>query len=107
MFRTASIPVTTPPHTTLPKTPKSRRIGWPRCYRRREVENLHRILLNGAGDFSAEILQQMWASSKDDGILVITAEELAALNRVLFGFLKSYRSMGAQMKAFFDSTDQL
>ncbi|RYR45069.1 hypothetical protein Ahy_A08g041316 [Arachis hypogaea] len=61
----------------------------------------------GAGDFSAEILQQMWASSKDDGILVITAEELAALNRVLFGFLKSYRSMGAQMKAFFDSTDQL
>ncbi|RYQ80308.1 hypothetical protein Ahy_Scaffold1g106808 isoform E [Arachis hypogaea] len=59
------------------------------------VEGVEGVLYRVPETLSTEILQQMRAPPKDDGIPVITAEELAAA------------SMAAQMKAFFDSTGQL
>ncbi|RYR23760.1 hypothetical protein Ahy_B02g057253 [Arachis hypogaea] len=47
---------------------------------------------------SAEILQQTRVSSKDDGIPVVTAEDLAVADVVLFGFLMRYRSMVEAIK---------
>ncbi|KAL1354776.1 hypothetical protein HN51_006833 [Arachis hypogaea] len=71
------------------------------------VEGVEGVLYRVPETLSTEILQQMRAPPKDDGIPVITAEELAAADGVLFGFPTRYGSMAAQMKAFFDSTGQL
>ncbi|MED6197169.1 hypothetical protein PIB30_054183 [Stylosanthes scabra] len=71
------------------------------------VEGVEGVLYRVPETLSAEILQQMRAPPKDDAVPVITAEELAAADGVLFGFPTRYGSMAAQMKAFFDSTGQL
>lgn len=44
---------------------------------------------------------------KDDGIPVISAEQLVEVDGLLFGFPSRYGSMAAQIKAFFDSTGAL
>ncbi|XP_073288981.1 probable NAD(P)H dehydrogenase (quinone) FQR1-like 2 isoform X1 [Primulina huaijiensis] len=55
-----------------------------------------------------DVLRQMQAPPKDDSIHVIgSPDELTAADGFLFGFPTSYGCMGAQMKAFFDSTGQL
>ncbi|XLR09489.1 hypothetical protein HN51_046107 [Arachis hypogaea] len=57
------------------------------------VEGVEMVLYRVPEMLSAEILQQTRVSSKDDGIPVVTAEDLAVADVVLFGFLMRYRSM--------------
>ena len=71
------------------------------------VEGVEGVLYRVPETLPAEVLRQMKAPPKDDGIPEIMAEELAAADGVLFGFPTRYGSMAAQMKAFFDSTGQL
>ncbi|KAL4337143.1 hypothetical protein S83_038528 [Arachis hypogaea] len=51
------------------------------------VEGVEVVLYRMLEMLSAEILQQTRVSPKDDGIPVITAEDLALADGVLFGFL--------------------
>lgn len=53
-----------------------------------------------------EVLGKMGAPPKTD-VPVITAQELAEADGILFGFPTRFGMMAAQMKAFFDSTGGL
>lgn len=71
------------------------------------VEGVEGVLYRVPETLPSEVLEQMKAPSKDEGIPEITAEALAEADGLLFGFPTRYGCMAAQMKAFFDSTGQL
>ncbi|KAG6663276.1 probable NAD(P)H dehydrogenase (quinone) FQR1-like 2 [Carya illinoinensis] len=71
------------------------------------VDGVEGVLYRVSETLPSEVLEQMKAPPKDDGIPEITAAELAAADGLLFGFPTRYGCMAAQMKAFFDSTGQL
>ncbi|KAK9285561.1 hypothetical protein L1049_024756 [Liquidambar formosana] len=71
------------------------------------VDGVEGVLFRVPETLPIEVLEQMKAPPKDDGIPEIMAGELAAADGILFGFPTRYGCMAAQMKAFFDSTGQL
>ncbi|KAM0937144.1 putative NAD(P)H dehydrogenase (quinone) [Dioscorea sansibarensis] len=71
------------------------------------IDGVEGVLYRVRETLPAEVLEQMKAPEKDEGIPLISAEELVAADGVLFGFPTRYGAMAAQMKAFFDSTGQL
>ncbi|KAE7999889.1 hypothetical protein FH972_004277 [Carpinus fangiana] len=71
------------------------------------VEGVEGFLYKVPETLPSEVLEQMNAPPKDDGIPEITAAELEEADGLLFGFPTRYGCMAAQMKAFFDSTGQL
>jgi NAD(P)H dehydrogenase (quinone) len=71
------------------------------------VEGVEGVLYRVPETLTSDVLDQMKAPPKDDGIPEITAAELATADGFLFGFPTRYGCMAAQMKAFFDSTGQL
>eukprot|EP00253_Pinus_taeda_P000207 PITA_00207 len=71
------------------------------------IEGVEGALYRVPEILSAQVLEQMRAPPKDESIPVITAEELAGADGLLFGFPTRYGAMAAQMKAFFDSTGNL
>jgi len=71
------------------------------------IEGVEGTLYRVPEILSAQVLEQMRAPPKDESIPVITAEELAGADGLLFGFPTRYGAMAAQMKAFFDSTGNL
>ncbi len=54
-----------------------------------------------------EVLSKMKAASKPDDIPVITPDELAKADGILFGVPTRFGSMPAQIKALFDACGQL
>ncbi|KAK2435505.1 putative NAD(P)H dehydrogenase (quinone) FQR1 [Trifolium repens] len=72
------------------------------------VDGVEGILYRVVETLSKEVLELMKAPEKvDDGIPLISAENLVEADGLLFGFPTRYGSMAAQMKGFFDSTGQL
>ncbi|XP_057783018.1 probable NAD(P)H dehydrogenase (quinone) FQR1-like 2 [Salvia miltiorrhiza] len=72
-----------------------------------EVEGVEGVLYRIPETLAPQALEQMQVPPKDDGIPVISAEQLVEADGLLFGFPARYGSMAAQMKAFFDSTGAL
>ncbi|KAL3615014.1 hypothetical protein CASFOL_040675 [Castilleja foliolosa] len=56
---------------------------------------------------SDEVLTKLGAPSKSSDIPVITPDELAEADGIVFGFPTTFGMMAAQFKAFFDSTGNL
>ena len=71
------------------------------------VDGLEGVLYRVPETLSGEVLDQMKAPPKAEGIPEITAAELVTADGILFGFPTRYGCMAAQMKAFFDTTGQL
>lgn len=71
------------------------------------VDGLEGVLYRVPETLSGEVLDQMKAPPKAEGIPEITAAELTTADGILFGFPTRYGCMAAQMKAFFDTTGQL
>lgn len=71
------------------------------------VEGVEGLLFRVPETLPPEALLQMQVPPKDDGIPVISAEQLVEADGLLFGFPSRYGCMAAQMKAFFDSTGAL
>ncbi|KAG7993965.1 hypothetical protein I3843_01G031100 [Carya illinoinensis] len=71
------------------------------------VDGVEGVLYRVPETLPNEVLEQMKAPPKDDGIPEIPTAELAAADGFLFGFPTRYGCMAAQMKGFFDSTGQL
>ncbi|KAL0348398.1 UNVERIFIED_CONTAM: putative NAD(P)H dehydrogenase (quinone) FQR1-like 2 [Sesamum angustifolium] len=71
------------------------------------VEGVEGVLYRVPEILAPEILEQMKVPAKDDGIPVISVEEMVEADGFLFGFPTRFGSMAAQMKAFFDSTGGL
>lgn len=71
------------------------------------VEGVEGFLYRVPETLAPEALEQMKVPRKDDGIPVISVDELVEADGLLFGFPTRYGSMAAQMKAFFDSTGSL
>ncbi|KAI4314878.1 hypothetical protein L6164_027743 [Bauhinia variegata] len=71
------------------------------------VDGVEGVLYRVPETLPIQVLEQMRAPSKDEGIPEITVAELPAADGLLFGFPTRYGCMAAQMKAFFDSTGQL
>ncbi|XP_076927831.1 NAD(P)H dehydrogenase (quinone) FQR1-like [Bidens hawaiensis] len=73
-----------------------------------EIEGVEGVLFRVPETLSFETLTAMKVPEKgDDGIPVISPEELVEADGLLFGFPTRYGCMSAQMKAFFDSTGGL
>lgn len=68
------------------------------------VDGVEGALFRVPETLSPDVLEEMKVPRKDDGVPVISAEELVEADGVLFGFPTRYGCMAAQMKAFFDST---
>lgn len=71
------------------------------------IEGVEGVLYRVPETLETEVLEQMQVPAKDDGIPVISVEELVEADGLLFGFPTRFGSMAAQMKAFFDSTGKL
>ncbi|KAI4327562.1 hypothetical protein L6164_020007 [Bauhinia variegata] len=71
------------------------------------VDGVEGVLYRVPETLPIQVLEQMRAPPKDEGIPEITAAELPEADGLLFGFPTRYGCMAAQMKAFFDSTGQL
>lgn len=71
------------------------------------VDGVEGVLYRIPETLAPEALKQMQAATNDNGIPVISAEQLVEADGLLFGFPARYGSMAAQMKAFFDSTGAL
>ncbi|KAK4424155.1 putative NAD(P)H dehydrogenase (quinone) FQR1-like 2 [Sesamum alatum] len=71
------------------------------------VEGVEGVLYRVPEILAPEVLEQMKVPVKDDGIPVISVEEMVEADGFLFGFPTRFGSMAAQMKAFFDSTGGL
>ncbi|KAA8545944.1 hypothetical protein F0562_020605 [Nyssa sinensis] len=71
------------------------------------IDGVEGVLYRVPETLPPEVLDQMKVPPKDDGIPVISVEELVEADGLLFGFPTRYGCMSAQMKAFFDSTGQL
>lgn len=72
------------------------------------VDGVEGVLYRVVETLPKDVLELMKAPEKvDDGVPLISAENLVEADGLLFGFPTRYGSMAAQMKAFFDSTGQL
>ncbi|XP_010254934.1 PREDICTED: probable NAD(P)H dehydrogenase (quinone) FQR1-like 2 isoform X2 [Nelumbo nucifera] len=71
------------------------------------IEGVEGVLFRVPETLPDEVLVQMKVTPKDVDVPVISAAELVMADGVLFGFPTRYGCMAAQMKAFFDSTEQL
>ncbi|CAK9309008.1 unnamed protein product [Citrullus colocynthis] len=71
------------------------------------VDGVEGVLFKVPETLPLETLEQMRVQPKDDGVPVISAEEMVEADGFLFGFPTRYGSMAAQMKSFFDSTIDL
>ncbi|KAJ7518316.1 hypothetical protein O6H91_21G063600 [Diphasiastrum complanatum] len=71
------------------------------------VEGVEGYLFRVAETLPADVLQKMHAPPKDESIPIISASDLPGADAILFGFPTRYGTMPAQMKAFFDSTDEI
>ncbi|KAA0045962.1 putative NAD(P)H dehydrogenase (quinone) FQR1-like 2 isoform X1 [Cucumis melo var. makuwa] len=68
------------------------------------VDGVEGVLFKVPETLPLETLEQMRVPVKDDGVPVISVEEMVEADGFLFGFPTRYGSMAAQMKSFFDST---
>ena len=71
------------------------------------IDGVEGVLYRVAETLETEVLEQMKVPARDDGIPLISVEELVEADGLLFGFPTRYGCMAAQMKAFFDSTGKL
>lgn len=71
------------------------------------VDGVEGVLYKVPETLSTETLKHMRVPAKDDGVPVISVEEMVEADGFLFGFPTRYGSMAAQMKTFFDSTIDL
>ncbi|KAK6916542.1 NADPH-dependent FMN reductase-like [Dillenia turbinata] len=72
-----------------------------------KIDGVEGVLFRVPETMSSEVLKQMRVPVKGDEIPVITVDQLAEADGLLFGFPTRYGLMAAQMKAFFDSTAEL
>ena len=68
------------------------------------VDGVEGVLFKVPETLPLKTLEQMRVPVKDDGVPVISVEEMVEADGFLFGFPTRYGSMAAQMKSFFDST---
>ncbi|KAL5053900.1 hypothetical protein RYX36_034582 [Vicia faba] len=72
------------------------------------VDGVEGVLYRVVETLPKDVLELMKAPEKvDDGIPLISSENLVEADGLLFGFPTRFGSMAGQMKAFFDSTGQL
>lgn len=71
------------------------------------IDGVEAVLYRVSETLPVEVLEQMKAPPKGDEIPVISVNELVNADGFLFGFPTRFGSMASQMKAFFDSTDEL
>lgn len=71
------------------------------------VDGVEGFLYRVVETLPKEVLELMKAPEKDDEVPLISAENLAEADGLLFGFPTRFGSMAAQMKGLFDSTGQL
>lgn len=71
------------------------------------IDGVEGILYRVPETLSKEILEQMKVPHKGNEVPLISVDELVNADGFLFGFPTRFGSMAAQMKAFFDSTDEL
>ncbi|GAB4847107.1 hypothetical protein Ancab_026117 [Ancistrocladus abbreviatus] len=71
------------------------------------VEGVEGVLYRVPETLSKEILEMLKAKPQDESIPVLTAQELADADGILFGFPTRFGMMPVQMKAFLDTTGGL
>ncbi|WCJ33858.1 NAD(P)H dehydrogenase (quinone) [Euphorbia peplus] len=75
------------------------------------IDGVEGVLYRVPETLPVDVLEQMRVPKKENGnegvVPVVSVDELVNADGFLFGFPTRFGSMAAQMKAFFDSTDEL
>ncbi|KAF5745694.1 putative Minor allergen Alt a [Tripterygium wilfordii] len=71
------------------------------------IDGVEGVLYRVPETLPVDVLEQMRVPPKGNEVPVISVDDLVNANGFLFGFPARYGTMAAQMKAFFDSTEQL
>ncbi|KAJ4832138.1 hypothetical protein Tsubulata_043664 [Turnera subulata] len=71
------------------------------------IEGVEGVLYRVPETLPREVLEQMKVTEKGNDVPVVSVNEMVDADGFLFGFPTRFGSMASQMKAFFDSTDEL